>query len=98
MLQVFRHKEGEIWSLSASTKQPNIIASCYNTINESDGQFGMKTSLWNFPDQSENDMECLCDLDVHEHGTDIKVYLSYTSSIVECSGFQLVNLIVISCR
>lgn len=72
-LQVYKHKDGEIWSLSASTKDPNIIATCYNTIDETDGTFGMKSSLWKVPEEDDNDLERVCDFDLKSHGTDIKV-------------------------
>ncbi|XP_065226219.1 EARP-interacting protein homolog [Planococcus citri] len=71
--QVFRHKDGEIWSISSSTKDANLISTCYNTVDESDGNFGMKSTLWKVPEEDDSDLERLCDFDLKSHGTDIKI-------------------------
>ncbi|KAK7574137.1 hypothetical protein V9T40_011328 [Parthenolecanium corni] len=69
--QIYKHKEGEIWALSASTKDPNLITSCYNA--EVDGKFCMKSSLWKIPAEQDTEVQKLCDFDVEEYGTDIKI-------------------------
>ena len=79
-VQVFKHSDGEVWSLAASTKDPSIIISSYNTIRESDGNFCMKSTLWKLPFEQEANVDRLCDLDVSDHGTDIKVNIALRSA------------------
>lgn len=76
---IFLHREGEIWHISASTVDQNLLTTCYNKTSESKAE--MKAALWRLPgdfddiqseDQSTHQaLGLLCHLEAPEFG-DIK--------------------------
>lgn len=74
---VFLHKEGEIWHISASTIDKNLLTTCYNKTSESKAE--MCAAVWKLPadfddipsseDQSSHRcLDLVCKLDPGEHG------------------------------
>ncbi|XP_049763235.1 EARP-interacting protein homolog [Schistocerca cancellata] len=79
--EVYQHAEGEVWSLTASPADANVIATCYNTLNED--TCCMRTALWKIPfkntsatgtgDQLAPALELLCNFDTEQYGKEVKV-------------------------
>ncbi|KAK3601537.1 hypothetical protein CHS0354_027679 [Potamilus streckersoni] len=79
---VFLHRVGEIWHLSASTIDKNLLATCYNKTSESKAE--MCAAVWRLPSdfdtlQSEDhtshqSLELVCDLTASDFG-DLKSVL-----------------------
>lgn len=79
---VFVHREGEIWHMSASTIDKNLLTTCYNKTSESKAE--MKAALWRLPsdfdssqpdDQSSHQaLQLVCHLDNTDYG-DMKCVL-----------------------
>ncbi|KAL4236005.1 Protein tssc1 [Mactra antiquata] len=73
---VFLHKEGEIWHISASTVDKDLLTTCYNKTSESKAE--MKAALWKLPgdfdevqseDQSSHQsLNLICHLDGSDYG------------------------------
>ncbi|XP_013387812.1 EARP-interacting protein homolog [Lingula anatina] len=73
---VFLHKEGEIWHISASSTDKNIFATCYN--KTSDAKAEMEAALWRIPEfdaslgedssPTHKELELLCKLDTTDYG------------------------------
>ncbi|XP_069126502.1 EARP and GARP complex-interacting protein 1-like isoform X1 [Argopecten irradians] len=73
---VYLHREGEIWEISASTLDSNLLATCYNKTSESKTE--MRGAVWKLPadydscqieDQSSHQsLQLVCHLDNSEYG------------------------------
>lgn len=49
---VFLHKEGEIWHVSASPTDKNLVATCFNKISM--GKCEMSSAVWRIPNEFDN--------------------------------------------
>ncbi|XP_060081010.1 EARP and GARP complex-interacting protein 1-like [Ylistrum balloti] len=73
---VYIHREGEIWDISASTLDSNLLTTCYNKTSESKTE--MRGTVWRLPsdydscqveDQtSHQPLQLVCHLDNSEYG------------------------------
>ncbi|RZF41829.1 hypothetical protein LSTR_LSTR005291 [Laodelphax striatellus] len=75
--KVYQHDVGEVWSLTSSPKDPNVLSTCYNTLRQEDNDCVMKSALWRMPEASPGDastpLEQLCLFDTAQYGTQVKV-------------------------
>lgn len=97
---VYIHSAGELWHMSTSPTNTELVSTCYNHITQ-DGKCEMSCSLWRIPNsQQTNDtspsednsslpsLELACKLETKEYGQDIK------SSIWNPSdGKQIITLV-----
>ncbi|XP_045157932.2 EARP and GARP complex-interacting protein 1-like isoform X1 [Mercenaria mercenaria] len=73
---VFMHREGEMWHISASTVDKSLLTTCYNKTSESKAE--MRAALWRLPgdfddvqseDQSSHQsLSLVCHLDATDYG------------------------------
>ncbi|XP_033226535.1 EARP-interacting protein homolog [Belonocnema kinseyi] len=81
--QFYQHPIGEIWSLQASSMDPDKFITCYNTLND-EGVCQMKGALWKLPmiGESTNEilkLEKLSDIDTTPYGNDLKIIAYHPS-------------------
>ncbi|CAE1304703.1 EIPR1 [Acanthosepion pharaonis] len=74
---VFLHREGEIWYISASTMDKDVLATCYN--KTVDSRTEVQAAVWRLPSDFDNSMnedhtnshqplQLLCPLDFSDYG------------------------------
>lgn len=95
---VFLHKDGEIWHISASPTDKNVLATCYNKI--STGKCEMHSAIWQIPVNFENpnmadesalsapSLDLLTTLNVSDHGTDVKCIMWQPGE-----GYKVISLV-----
>ncbi|XP_067678479.1 EARP and GARP complex-interacting protein 1-like [Haliotis asinina] len=78
---VYVHREGEIWSMSASTFDKTLLSTCYN--NTADAKSELRSAVWQLPESfnssnvvddqsnSHESLQLVCHLDTSQFG-DIK--------------------------
>uniref|UniRef100_A0A1B6D331 EIPR1-like beta-propeller domain-containing protein n=1 Tax=Clastoptera arizonana TaxID=38151 RepID=A0A1B6D331_9HEMI len=74
--KVFQHGDGEIWNLTTSPTDTQVLSTVYNTVN-SDTECVMKSAIWRIPDKSQpteevQSLELLSELKTEGHGEQIK--------------------------
>ncbi|XP_076318948.1 EARP-interacting protein homolog [Tachypleus tridentatus] len=95
---VFLHTAGEVWHISASHKNPNLFATCFNKISPQ-GKCEMDSALWEIPttledhvvsddSSSYSPLTLLTTLDSSHHGSEVKSVIWHP-----CEGNQLVSLV-----
>ncbi|XP_063226400.1 EARP-interacting protein homolog [Bacillus rossius redtenbacheri] len=75
--QIFQHGEGEVWSITASPSDADVIATCYNTLAD-DNTCCMRSTIWRVPQQPEAgeapaSLEQLAQLDTEKLGRDVRI-------------------------